>query len=102
VIDMNRGFPSLAALLGLLAIAGYQNRDSSRTFFPLNWWRSRVADLSLERFATFPRCLARNRHFNGGQGSIQTELRLRAINPQTASTMMAPTTAPISPAPSSA
>jgi uncharacterized protein YidB (DUF937 family) len=24
---MNRGFPSLAALLGLLAIAGYQNRD---------------------------------------------------------------------------
>jgi uncharacterized protein YidB (DUF937 family) len=27
VIDMNRGFPSLAALLGLLAIAGYQNRD---------------------------------------------------------------------------
>jgi uncharacterized protein YidB (DUF937 family) len=27
VIDMNRGFPSMAALLGLLAIAGYQNRD---------------------------------------------------------------------------
>ena len=27
VIDMNRGFPSLTALLGLLAIAGYQNRD---------------------------------------------------------------------------
>ena len=27
VIAMNRGFPSLAALLGLLAIAGYQNRD---------------------------------------------------------------------------
>ena len=27
VIDMNRGFPSLAALLGLLAVAGYQNRD---------------------------------------------------------------------------
>ena len=24
---MNRGFPSLAALLGLLAVAGYQNRD---------------------------------------------------------------------------
>jgi uncharacterized protein YidB (DUF937 family) len=24
---MNRGFPSLTALLGLLAIAGYQNRD---------------------------------------------------------------------------
>jgi uncharacterized protein YidB (DUF937 family) len=27
VIDMSRGFPSLTALLGLLAIAGYQNRD---------------------------------------------------------------------------
>jgi len=27
VIDMNRGFPSLAALLGLVAVAGYQNRD---------------------------------------------------------------------------
>jgi uncharacterized protein YidB (DUF937 family) len=26
-IDMSRGFPSLTALLGLLAIAGYQNRD---------------------------------------------------------------------------
>jgi len=24
---MNRGFPSMTALLGLLAIAGYQNRD---------------------------------------------------------------------------
>ena len=24
---MNRGFPSLAALLGLVAVAGYQNRD---------------------------------------------------------------------------
>jgi uncharacterized protein YidB (DUF937 family) len=27
VIDMARGYPSLIALLGLLAIAGYQNRD---------------------------------------------------------------------------
>jgi uncharacterized protein YidB (DUF937 family) len=27
VIDMNRGLPSMTALLGLLAIAGYQNRD---------------------------------------------------------------------------
>jgi uncharacterized protein YidB (DUF937 family) len=26
-IDMSRGFPSMTALLGLLAIAGYQNRD---------------------------------------------------------------------------
>ena len=25
--DMSRGFPSMTALLGLLAIAGYQNRD---------------------------------------------------------------------------
>ena len=24
---MSRGFPSMAALLGLLAVAGYQNRD---------------------------------------------------------------------------
>jgi hypothetical protein len=24
---MNRGYPSMTALLGLLAIAGYQNRD---------------------------------------------------------------------------
>ena len=24
---MNRGFPSMTALLGLLAVAGYQNRD---------------------------------------------------------------------------
>jgi uncharacterized protein YidB (DUF937 family) len=27
VIDMSRGFPSMTALLGLLAIAGYQHRD---------------------------------------------------------------------------
>src|SRR5215207_11638816 len=26
-IEMSRGFPSMTALLGLLAIAGYQNRD---------------------------------------------------------------------------
>jgi uncharacterized protein YidB (DUF937 family) len=26
-MDMSRGFPSMTALLGLLAIAGYQNRD---------------------------------------------------------------------------
>ena len=25
--DMSRGYPSMTALLGLLAIAGYQNRD---------------------------------------------------------------------------
>jgi hypothetical protein len=24
---MNQGFPSMTALLGLLAVAGYQNRD---------------------------------------------------------------------------
>ena len=27
VLDMSRGMPSMTALLGLLAIAGYQNRD---------------------------------------------------------------------------
>jgi uncharacterized protein YidB (DUF937 family) len=27
VIEMSRGFPSMTALLGLLAVAGYQNRD---------------------------------------------------------------------------
>src|SRR3954454_4020600 len=27
VIDMSRGFPSMTALLGLLAVAGFQNRD---------------------------------------------------------------------------
>src|SRR6187431_1149077 len=26
-VNMSRGFPSMTALLGLLAIAGYQNRD---------------------------------------------------------------------------
>ena len=28
---MSRGFPSMTALLGLLAIAGYQNRDKLAT-----------------------------------------------------------------------
>jgi hypothetical protein len=30
---MARGFPSLTALLGLLAIAGYQNRDKLAELF---------------------------------------------------------------------
>jgi uncharacterized protein YidB (DUF937 family) len=29
---MSRGFPSMTALLGLLAIAGYQNRDKIAEF----------------------------------------------------------------------
>jgi uncharacterized protein YidB (DUF937 family) len=33
VIVMARGFPSLTALLGLLAIAGYQNRDKLAELF---------------------------------------------------------------------
>jgi uncharacterized protein YidB (DUF937 family) len=33
VIDMNRGFPSMTVLLGLLAIAGYQNRDKLAELF---------------------------------------------------------------------
>jgi uncharacterized protein YidB (DUF937 family) len=33
VLDMNRGFPSMTALLGLLAIAGYQNRDKLAELF---------------------------------------------------------------------
>jgi uncharacterized protein YidB (DUF937 family) len=33
VIIMARGFPSLTALLGLLAIAGYQNRDKLAELF---------------------------------------------------------------------
>ena len=57
---MSRGFPSMTALLGLLAIAGYQNRDKIADMLGgLNkpgspgqgdvgssfrdWWRSRVA-----------------------------------------------------------
>ncbi|SIQ63857.1 YidB family protein [Bosea sp. TND4EK4] len=36
--DNNRGFPSLTALLGLLAVAGYQNRDKIA-----DWLNSRGA-----------------------------------------------------------
>ena len=32
---MSREFPSMTALLGLLAIAGYQNRDKSRKCFAM-------------------------------------------------------------------
>jgi hypothetical protein len=40
---MSRGFPSMTALLGLLALAGYQHRDKDRR----NPWAVRVVEVDL-------------------------------------------------------
>ena len=51
---MSRGYPSMTALLGLLAIAGYQNRDKSPRAAPERrrpeTWAGYLAARALERW----------------------------------------------------
>ena len=57
---MSRGFPSMTALLGLLALAGYQNRDKIAEMLRGSRWNQSVRGARRRRRnkADWPACSA--------------------------------------------